>query len=456
MKGLSLLLGVLGGLGPDSVPPLRTDPVDVVVADLERWVPSVLARDRIPGMAVALIRDGRVAWLGGFGVRNSLTREPVSAVTIFPAASLGKSAASHTALRLASRGEIALDQPLASSLPAPWLGDDSPVTLRQVLAHTSGLSNFLGDRKRRSRFTPGERFEYSGVGFMYLQYVLEHRRGASLDSVVWRETFRPLGMQRAWFGTGAPGNDDVADGHVPLGRVVAPFGIVFLPLWLAAVAAASVIRRVMRGRWRPTSVILAGTAALAAACTTAFLYSQAANPRLVPYFVLTFAHFAAASVGLGRLLGAGRLRPLRTPITAAVAAGIFALARFFPLPAPHGTPPGGNAASSLRASAGDLALLAIELGRPRLLDSTLAREMLADQSRAAEHLWWGLGVGVQRASGADAVFHWGRNPSARGALVFYPDAGTGVVVLANGGTAGDAVAEVALRAIGGPPYWADE
>jgi hypothetical protein len=147
---------------------------------------------------------------------------------------------------------------------------------------------------------------------------------------------------------------------------------------------------------------------------------------------------------------------LRIPLVVAAAVGIFSLARLQPLPVPHGAPANGNAASSLRASAGDLARFAIELGRPTLLDSTLAREMLAEQSKAGEHIGWGLGVALQRAPEADAVFHWGRNPAVRGALVFYPGAGTGVVVLANGGTAGDAVAEVALRAIGGPSYWAEE
>lgn len=273
---------------------------------------------------------------------------------------------------------------------------------------------------------------------MYLQHVLEDVTGASLDSVVARETLRPLGMERAWYGESPPGARDLAAGHVPLGRAVVPFGLVFLPLFLITLTIGSVTRRVARGSWRPTPALLGSAAALAAAGATAFLYSKAANSRLVPFFVLSFVVLALLCLGIGRVIG------------------IFAFARMLLLPVPHGAPPQGNAASSLRASAGDLALLAIELGRPTQLDSTLAREMLADQSKAAEHLRWGLGVGLQRAPGADAVFSWGRNPAVRGALVFYPEAGAGVVVLANGGTAGDAVAEVALRAIGGPSYWADE
>jgi CubicO group peptidase (beta-lactamase class C family) len=74
----------------------------------------------------------------------------------------------------------------------------------------------------------------------------------------------------------------------------------------------------------------------------------------------------------------------------------------------------------------------------------------------SEHLSWGYGVGIQRAPSGNAIFHWGRNPAVRSAMVYYPGAGIGVVVLANSGTAGDAVGEIALRAVGGPAYWIEE
>jgi CubicO group peptidase (beta-lactamase class C family) len=456
MNLLPVLLGIMGAARPDSTPPLRTDPVEKVVADLRDFVPPIMARDRIPGMAIALIRDGRIAWSGGFGIASTLSRGPVTQRTAFPVASLGKPAAAHAALRLVSRGELALDQPLARYLPTRWLGDDSPITLRHVLAHTSGLSNFLGERSPRPRFESGTRFDYSGVGFMYLQHVLQVRGGGPLDSVVARETFRPLGIERAWYGDAAGADDDVAYGHMTLGRAVMPFGLVFFPLVGLGLLLGAAVRRALSGRWRPTKGIRLGAVLLAAAGGTAFLYAKAANPRLVPYFVLVFAFVALLCLIAGEVVGGGRRRMLRIPATVAAALAIFWFARTVRLPVPHGASPEGSAASSLRAGAADLALLAVELGRPTLLDSTVGRELLADQSKAAEHIAWGLGVAIQRAPGADAVFHWGRSPAARSAMVYYPATGTGIVVLANEGDATKAVREVALLAIGGPSYWAEE
>ncbi len=132
MRAIPLsVAALLGGLTTPaaSQTPLRLDPLDQVVSDLRQLAPGRMAEERVPGMAIALIRDGRVAWTGGFGVTNSITCDP------------------------------------------------------------------------------GERFDYSGVGFMCLQQVLEQVGGAPLDSVVARESLRPFGIERLWFGAGPAGRD---------------------------------------------------------------------------------------------------------------------------------------------------------------------------------------------------------------------------------------------------------
>jgi CubicO group peptidase (beta-lactamase class C family) len=427
---------------------LRREPVEAVVADLESYVPGLLERDRIPGTAIALIQDGRVVWEGAFGVTNSIISRPARPETVFPAASLGKVVVAHSALRLADRGVLDLDGPLDRYLETPWLTDSADrarITLRQVLTHTSGLSNFLGDRERLSHFPPGERFEYSGVGFLYLQRVLESIAQAPLDSVVARETLGPMGLDRVWFGEGPADRGSVALGHIPLGRAVAPFGIVFLPLSLVALAVSSLFSRVRRSRWRLSRREALAGAAVAAAGATAFLFAMAANPWLVPFFVLVFAAFLGVAVGIASLLP--RKIP-RTPVAAVALVSLFLAGRHLPVPVPS-IPAKANAASSLHATAGDLAQFLIAL-------ADNSPTMLEPQVQVSEHLSWGYGVGIQRAPSGNAIFHWGRNPAVRSAMVYYPGAGIGVVVLANSGTAGDAVGEIALRAVGGPAYWIEE
>jgi CubicO group peptidase (beta-lactamase class C family) len=137
------------------------------------------------------------------------------------------------------------------------------------------------------------------------------------------------------------------------------------------------------------------------------------------------------------------------------AALVVVLAGSMRIPVPDGTPAGGNAAATLRASAGDLARFLLEVAHPTLLPPGLDTDMTSAQVRLDDQVAWGLGIGLQTTPGARAVFHWGRNPAVRAAMVLYLDRGDGVVVLSNDGQAGDVVEAIALRAVGGPRYWAD-
>ena len=71
--------------------PLRlSEPVEAIVADLENYIPEYMREQNIPGVGIALIRDGKVVWTEGFGVANILTREAVTPDTIFEVASNSK------------------------------------------------------------------------------------------------------------------------------------------------------------------------------------------------------------------------------------------------------------------------------------------------------------------------------------------------------------------------------
>src|SRR3972149_1032362 len=63
---------------------LRLDPMEVVVSDLEDFIPQIMARYGIPGLSIALIRDHRIVWEKSFGVANTLTRKPLTPETSLP------------------------------------------------------------------------------------------------------------------------------------------------------------------------------------------------------------------------------------------------------------------------------------------------------------------------------------------------------------------------------------
>jgi CubicO group peptidase (beta-lactamase class C family) len=165
-------------------------------------IEEVLARTRVPGASAALVEEGEVAWVDGFGVRRERGDDPVTADTIFAVASLSKPPFAYTVLRLCELGVLDLDTPLAALDPRPYsaygLDPDLPelkrVTARHVLSHTSGLGNWQEHDRGRITSAPGSRWRYSGEGYLYLQTVVQHLTGAPLEELAAREVFGPLEM----------------------------------------------------------------------------------------------------------------------------------------------------------------------------------------------------------------------------------------------------------------------
>lgn len=169
-------------------------------AKLEAEIPKLMEQGNIPGLSIAVIRNGQIAWQGAFGRREPAKDSlPVDAQTVFAAASLSKPAFAYCVFRLVDRGEFDLDKPLYSYLPYPRLEHDERykrITARMVLSHTTGLPNWGGTPLNLIN-PPGERFGYSGEGFVYLQKAIEKLTGQSLNDLARKEVFTPLGMERS-------------------------------------------------------------------------------------------------------------------------------------------------------------------------------------------------------------------------------------------------------------------
>src|SRR5262249_17641639 len=151
----------------------------------------------IPGLTVAVLEDGKVVWNDGYGLANSVSRRAMTVDTRLEAASLGKPITAYAALRLVETGKLDLRKPLGSYLREQFVKSDQhrdQISTRTVLTHTSGLSNNLIESDHRVAFTPGSRFSYSGVGFMYLQRVIEEVSGADFNDFISETIFTPLGM----------------------------------------------------------------------------------------------------------------------------------------------------------------------------------------------------------------------------------------------------------------------
>jgi CubicO group peptidase (beta-lactamase class C family) len=198
LTSLVLPLGVVARdtAGTEKAPPLRT-PDAKTTAELQKEIPDLLQKGTIPGLSMALIRDGKTYWVHGFGVKDSKTGQAVTDDTIFEAASLSKPVVAYGVLKLVDQGKLDLDAPLSKYLPQPYIEGDprlDKITARFVLSHRTGFPNWRQEKNLTIRFTPGERFSYSGEGFVYLAKVVEQVTGKPLNEYLTEAVFVPLGM----------------------------------------------------------------------------------------------------------------------------------------------------------------------------------------------------------------------------------------------------------------------
>jgi CubicO group peptidase (beta-lactamase class C family) len=205
-----------------AAPPRK--PSQATIARLQQRVPELLKEGGVPGVSLALIGDGKTYWVHGFGVRDAKTGQPVTEETIFEAASLSKPVFAYGVLKLVDQGKLDLDAPLSKYLPKAYIEGDArldKITARYVLSHRTGFPNWRGDGKPLTiHFTPGERFSYSGEGFVYLQKVVEQVTGKPMNDYMTEAVFQPLGMASSSYVWRADYDTRAATGHDVAGQPV--------------------------------------------------------------------------------------------------------------------------------------------------------------------------------------------------------------------------------------------
>jgi CubicO group peptidase (beta-lactamase class C family) len=188
---------------------------------LNAEVPILLEEKHIQGLSLALIQDQKIILEMGFGVRNSLTGNPITIQSVFEAYSLTKPLVAYRALDLYQKGSFDLERPLENYTSEPCVYYDHRskfITARTILCHTSGFPDV--EPKQGFAFTPGTQWSYSTQGYGCLQRVLdqiscerfdEHMRRHVLDpfsmtssSFVWEERFKSVLAQ----GHNAQGNPE--------------------------------------------------------------------------------------------------------------------------------------------------------------------------------------------------------------------------------------------------------
>ena len=184
---------------------------------VDSYISAQLREQRIPGLALAVIRDGRVVKSQGYGLGNIELQVPVTPDTVFQLGSIGKQFTATAILMLAEDGKVSLDDKITRYFPSAarkWNG----ITIRQLLNHTSGLADYtddkyiapggltplheeLSDGEILRRFTtlpfnfrPGEKWSYSNTGYAILGFLIAKVSGQSYGDFLRARIFKPLGM----------------------------------------------------------------------------------------------------------------------------------------------------------------------------------------------------------------------------------------------------------------------
>ena len=195
---------------------------------LPSWsVEERMARYHVPGLSIALIDDGQIAWAKGYGVTKASGTEAVSSSTLFQAASITKFVTAIGALRLVEEGKLDLNEDVNERLTSWKLPDneyteETPVSLRALLSHTAGVTvrGFPGYSPEqalpglrqildgeppsnsppiRVDAVPNRTYRYSGGGYMIVQQLMEDATGQSFTDLMQQEVLDRVPMRGSTF-----------------------------------------------------------------------------------------------------------------------------------------------------------------------------------------------------------------------------------------------------------------
>ncbi|MBA4757413.1 serine hydrolase domain-containing protein [Sphingosinicella sp.] len=191
--------------------PAQADRFDPVRAAIREQ----LVENGVPSIAVAVMQDGKIVWEEGFGWADREKRIAADAHTMYSLASISKPITTTGLMTLVQSGKIDLDRPIDDYLGSAKLtarvGDARGATVRRIAGHTAGLPlhyQFFYEDETVARppmgetiqryanlvSAPGERFQYSNLGFGILDEIISRTSGLSYADFMRREVFLPLGL----------------------------------------------------------------------------------------------------------------------------------------------------------------------------------------------------------------------------------------------------------------------
>ncbi|MFI5323529.1 MAG: serine hydrolase [Thermodesulfobacteriota bacterium] len=199
---------------------------------LDAFIELAMKEYGVPGAAVAVVKDGDVVYLKGFGVRSVDRKEKIDGDTVFQLASVTKTFTAASVASMVDRGKIGFDEEVIKIIPDFALMDPYSTrytTPRDLLAHRTGLPPLTGDLfdhlgysrseviKRVRYFTPAcsfrERANYSNIGYFLAGQAAAYAADTSWEDVVRENIIKPLGLKHTGFTYEMDKESDIAYPH---------------------------------------------------------------------------------------------------------------------------------------------------------------------------------------------------------------------------------------------------
>ena len=183
-----------------------------IESKIDRLVRAEMRKEKIPGVSLAIIRNGRVDILKSYGLANVEHKVPVKPETVFQSGSIGKQFTAAAVMILVEEGKLSLDDKIIKffpDVPATW----SNITVRHLLTQTSGMGDYPPEvdlrreytedeyfeyfKKAPLSFAPGEKWDYSNSGYATLGFLIHKVTGKFYGEFLREKIFKPLGMTSA-------------------------------------------------------------------------------------------------------------------------------------------------------------------------------------------------------------------------------------------------------------------
>jgi CubicO group peptidase (beta-lactamase class C family) len=216
--GLSagVFIGVLGCGGGSSSPTSGSQPTTLSSA-VDSVVSTAMQQQRIPGMAVALAKNGTMLYVKAFGFSDMAMHATTQANTIFEIGSVTKQFTAALIMKLQEQGKLNVDDPVNKYLAK--YNFPAPITLRMLLTHTSGLANYTtfaqypgwarngvseptvltGISQASLLFPPGTQWSYSNSNYFVLGAIIENVSGQSYSDNLGQYIFQPLALTNTFY-----------------------------------------------------------------------------------------------------------------------------------------------------------------------------------------------------------------------------------------------------------------